>query len=685
MANGVLKHTDLVESGNPYDEATKGLIALIEENKKLDKELKKNVENLKKINPSTGKGIKQLNAEQKKSVQNTKQLVNLSKQEARARAQLSAAAKTQADTIAELKVQTQQQNAINKNLAKQNLAAAGSYDKLQAEMSENIRKFKQMKANTEAERKARQRLGQTINKQNDQLKKLDKTMGNSQRNVGNYADSIGEAAGQFGIFGGIMPRVGAGLKLLKAGFTSLRAAIISTGIGALVIAITALVQWFTKTASGAKILRKLMEPLKAIFATITNVVNQLGEGLFKIFSGDLAGGIRQITGAVSNLNDEYQRQLDIQRQLTILRNIEEKKYYEDTIRLAQLQRDIANQRKIANDDEYYSIQQQYVAINEAKRLTEEFYQVKINGAKRAVAAAVLEAAEAENSDEANRKLADTIAAVVQLEAQRDDNLRTILRRSGTLYRKLQTEQVQGQRDAVNEITTLDQLQTEELETQTEKRFKIEKRNEADIFAVKKAYFEKEKQLKEQLTEATIAESGKAAGAVAELLEQGSTEYKIFKTAEAIIATYTAGSKTLAEVPYPANIPAMISIIATGLANVAKINEVKFAEGTDYADDPRAPQGRDTIPAKIDRGEMILTRDEAGMVRQLGFGHADIPGIAYIGKTFQDISPRLAHLNELQLYQLINLNENVKDLPAQHYDKNGNFVKSNRKGSTKFVN
>ena len=47
-----------------------------------------------------------------------------------------------------------------------------------------------------------------------------------------------------------------GIKNLAGGFKSLRAAIISTGIGALVIALTSLATFFTKTQRGAEMLEK---------------------------------------------------------------------------------------------------------------------------------------------------------------------------------------------------------------------------------------------------------------------------------------------------------------------------------------------------------------------------------------------------------------------------------------------
>ena len=78
-----------------------------------------------------------------------------------------------------------------------------------------------------------------------------------------------------------------GIKNLAGGFKSLRAAIISTGIGALVIALTSLATFFTKTQRGAEMLEKAQAGLGAAFAIITDKVSSLGEGLINLFTNPI--------------------------------------------------------------------------------------------------------------------------------------------------------------------------------------------------------------------------------------------------------------------------------------------------------------------------------------------------------------------------------------------------------------
>ena len=59
-----------------------------------------------------------------------------------------------------------------------------------------------------------------------------------------------------------------------------------------------------------------------------------------------------------------------------------------------------------------------------------------------------------------------------------------------------------------------------------------------------------------------------------LLKEGTIAQKVLGIADATISSYVAGAKVMKEVPYPMNIPAMFSVIASGLATVKKIMSVK---------------------------------------------------------------------------------------------------------------
>ena len=73
------------------------------------------------------------------------------------------------------------------------------------------------------------------------------------------------------------------VKGLSLGFKGLRAAIISTGIGALVIALTSLITYFTQTKRGAELLSRSMAGLRAGVQVLTDRIALLGEGIVNAF------------------------------------------------------------------------------------------------------------------------------------------------------------------------------------------------------------------------------------------------------------------------------------------------------------------------------------------------------------------------------------------------------------------
>ena len=74
-----------------------------------------------------------------------------------------------------------------------------------------------------------------------------------------------------------------GLRTAVAGFSTLRGAIAATGIGALILAFTSLLSFFTKTERGAQALRVITAGLGAAFGAVSDVVVQLGENIFNAF------------------------------------------------------------------------------------------------------------------------------------------------------------------------------------------------------------------------------------------------------------------------------------------------------------------------------------------------------------------------------------------------------------------
>ena len=108
------------------------------------------------------------------------------------------------------------------------------------------------------------------------------------------------------------------------------------------------------------------------------------------------------------------------------------------------------------------------------------------------------------------------------------------------------------------------------------------------FASEEEYKEKYKALqgeKMAIASMYLQQTAGLMTAVSDIIEsQGKNDRKSFetqkkaKTATAIVNTLSAGVSAMASVPYPANIVALATTVATGFANVAKIQNQKFDGG-----------------------------------------------------------------------------------------------------------
>ena len=126
--------------------------------------------------------------------ESVKQYQNVSAQAVQQQAKLNVQTSDAAQKVAELKLQTQQSIAANKEAAKEALGLSSAYDKLAQEFknASNAAKSLQAQALTNPAMKAEaDAASQKANDLNQKLKTIDAGIGNYQRNVGNYTGAIG--------------------------------------------------------------------------------------------------------------------------------------------------------------------------------------------------------------------------------------------------------------------------------------------------------------------------------------------------------------------------------------------------------------------------------------------------------------------------------------------------------------
>ena len=89
---------------------------------------------------------------------------------------------------------------------------------------------------------------------------------------------------------------------------------------------------------------------------------------------------------------------------------------------------------------------------------------------------------------------------------------------------------------------------------------------------------------------------------ADLAKDGSKKQQALLSVNALISTFTAANQALASPPGPPfTIPLVASVVAMGLANVAKINGANFQDGGIFTG---GIPGVDSIPARVQQNEII---------------------------------------------------------------------------------
>jgi len=282
--------------------------------------------------------------------------------------------------------------------------------------------------------------------------------------TGAASGAFGEFAALFGVdMGMIQGQLAAtnkSLALLSGGFKGatagaglfsnalkvLRLALISTGIGAIIVALGSLVTYFTKTERGAEAVERVMASFKAVVNVLIDRFAILGEGIYKLFTGDFKGGWDAMKKSVKDIGTEIVTESKAARELEIaLQKLEDKE-----IALIEVQgkrRQAIAELRLAAKDEEKSTKEKMAAMSEAIALQRQVTADEV--ALQAERTRILEAQTkmGEVMDEDNRALAESRATLNDLEAQGNDTIRGMMRE----YNKLSKE-VNAQAEALDKET-----------------------------------------------------------------------------------------------------------------------------------------------------------------------------------------------------------------------------------------
>jgi hypothetical protein len=449
---------------------------------------------------------------------------------------------------------------------------------------------------------------------NDLNKDIDKT----GEAVGGLTSSLDKMTG--GLITGFKGAVGGirnGIKAMK----SLKVAVAATGIGALLIAITALTSYFTKTQRGADKLSQAMKGIGAVVDVLVDRISTFGEGLFKILSGDFSEGIDILKGTFAGLGDEIRNEAQAAIDLEKAQQALEDRQIE-LINVNAKRRASIEELRLAAEDQTKSDDQRAAALKEAVRLQNEIADDEIAIAKERARIITERIALGESSRDDIREQAEAEARVTELEAERSRRLKQLQTRLNSFTKDTEgntektDENAEAQKKLNEEIAKRDEAlaqaaadfqtqlaeqydailqsqesaQTQELNAVEDKynqllanaeqygfdEAELARIKNEEINAINKKYDDEDSARKKQkaaddqaIQLANLQVVAGALNGLGQLAGENAAAGKAISAAEAIINTYTGATKALAQGGIFGTIAAA-GVIASGIASVRSI-------------------------------------------------------------------------------------------------------------------
>ena len=162
----------------------------------------------------------------------------------------------------------------------------------------------------------------TIGKVAKDTKKLETNTKKAKKEVKELNKEAKETAGSFTLFGmslnGIKTAFQKIIPVSKLMFGSIKAGLISTGIGAFIVIIGSLAQYFRDSEKGASKFKEISSQLGVVLGNITDIVSNVGKSLFKLMSGDLDGfkeGLKEVKKGISEFGETTREEMAKAKQL----------------------------------------------------------------------------------------------------------------------------------------------------------------------------------------------------------------------------------------------------------------------------------------------------------------------------------------------------------------------------------
>lgn len=479
----------------------------------------------------------------------------------------------------------------------------------------------------------------SLEKVKKNISDTNKEVKDSINNFGLFGVTVGDVKNKFGELRGIASKslsvikqqgmqAALGLRLMFGGkmkmgasalFKTIKVGIASTGIGLFLVAIGSLTQFFRDSEEGASKLKEMTSQLGVAFGNVTDIISNLGKGLFSLLSGDFEGmkkAFAEATDQVMNFGEQTRKEMADAKQLEKDRLALQQFERKAAVDAAKTNSEIMKLRLQARDIEMFTAQERLAFMREANKLADEQLQKDLH-----VANEKLRFQEVENSF--SKSTQENLDAEAQLQVRVHE-----ITRSNFSERKRMKSEEQA---LVRELAAIEKSARNEAQKDREQAFKDAEKFNEELFksdeervkketaAAKKAAAEKVA-LDKAVADSKIAAQNAALSAVADIFGRESQAGKAAAVAQATMNTYQAANNALANTPAPPPFPFIAAgiTVAAGLQNVSKIlntpNENKFAQGGMVGGIGTGTS--DSVSARLSKGESVINARSTRMFKPL---------------------------------------------------------------------
>ena len=259
-------------------------------------------------------------------------------------------------------------------------------------------------------------LGERINSVNDQLKSMDASVGNYQRNVGNYIGAVDHITASFGSMGKGAQSVIAPIKGVTTGLKTLSATPAIAMLGLLANVLQKVIEGLKSSEENTNAMTQAMAPFAAIGDTVTKVLQGLGGVLAKV-----VGGFGKLISAIFGTNEATKERLSLAKEEAALQEQERN----NIIANAEAEREVARLRAEATDKMKYSASERIALLEQAGEQERLIAERSVQAAKQQYEIIKSRNALTQSNAEDLKKEAEAYAAVVNAETAYYNKVREI--------------------------------------------------------------------------------------------------------------------------------------------------------------------------------------------------------------------------------------------------------------------